>query len=69
MTAIRQTAAPFGAITVHRLVTAVTDLREALEARLSRRRTVTALSRLTDRQLEDIGLCRADVDRLAHRGY
>jgi len=29
------------------------------------RETRKALSRLTDRELEDIGLCRGDIDRIA----
>ncbi|WP_423207879.1 DUF1127 domain-containing protein [Paracoccus yeei] len=28
--------------------------------------TKNALSRLTDRELDDIGLCRGDIDRIAH---
>lgn len=30
--------------------------------------TRTALNRLTDRELDDIGLCRGDIDRVA-RGF
>ncbi|ANB36111.1 hypothetical protein CCR90_12540 [Rhodovulum sulfidophilum] len=30
------------------------------------RRTRDALSLLTDRELDDIGLCRGDIDRLLH---
>lgn len=28
--------------------------------------TKNALGRLTDRELDDIGLCRGDIDRIAH---
>ncbi|MCV2866215.1 DUF1127 domain-containing protein [Albidovulum sediminicola] len=29
--------------------------------------TRNALSRLTDRELEDIGLCRGDIEEISHR--
>lgn len=32
-----------------------------------RRITRSSLSKLTDRQLDDIGLCRGDIDRIARR--
>ena len=32
---------------------------------LSARATRTALDRLSDRELDDIGLCRGDIDRIA----
>ena len=33
------------------------------------RRTRETLSKLSAHELEDIGLCRADIDRVARRGY
>ena len=33
-----------------------------------RRATVKALNALTDRELEDVGLCRADIDSFPIRG-
>lgn len=42
---------------------------EAAKARISawndRRMTRNALSRLSDRELEDIGLCRGDIEEIA----
>ena len=38
----------------------------ALAAWNDARVTKNALSRLTDRELDDIGLCRGDIDRIAH---
>ncbi len=32
------------------------------------RRTRNSLSRLTDRELDDIGLCRGDIERVARGG-
>lgn len=58
-------AIPFGALTVHRMVTAVTNRIEAVRHWSRRRRTVAELSRLSPRQLEDIGLTPADVRRMA----
>lgn len=39
-----------------------------LEARRDTRVTRRELSRLTDRELDDIGLCRGDIERIA-RGF
>ena len=38
----------------------------ALTAWRDARATRNALSRLSDRELDDIGLCRGDIDRIAH---
>lgn len=43
-----------------RLVAALADWNDA-------RVTRNALSRLTDRELDDIGLCRGDIDQVARR--
>lgn len=40
-------------------------LRAALSSWVETRTTREALNRLTDRELDDIGLCRADIERVA----
>jgi uncharacterized protein YjiS (DUF1127 family) len=60
--------APFGAITVHRVVTVLWDVAVMLCAWNDRRRTITALRALSPDQLHDIGLTRADVDDFGRKG-
>ena len=55
--------APFGAIAIHRTVGAVSDLFVAIRDWNNARRTIAALSRLNDGQLDDIGLARGDIGR------
>jgi uncharacterized protein YjiS (DUF1127 family) len=55
-------AAPFGAITVFRLVQAAGSAGVALQAWNSARITRKALSKLSNRELDDIGLSRGDID-------
>jgi uncharacterized protein YjiS (DUF1127 family) len=55
-------AAPFGAITVFRMVQTVTNAVEAMKAWNSARITRKSLSRLSNRELDDIGLCRDDIE-------
>ena len=55
--------APFGAIAIHRTVGAVSDLFVAIRDWNNARRTIAALSRLNDGQLDDIGLSRGDIGR------
>jgi uncharacterized protein YjiS (DUF1127 family) len=57
-------AAPFGAITTYRIVKVVADGLESLRNWNDRRVTRKALSKLSDRELDDIGLCRGDVELL-----
>ena len=40
-----------------------------IQAYRERRRTVAQLSQLSDRELADIGLCRADIRRVAAGNY
>jgi uncharacterized protein YjiS (DUF1127 family) len=40
-----------------------------IQAYRARRRTVVELSRLDDRELADVGLCRADIQRVAAGNY
>ena len=55
-------AAPFGAITVYRMVQSVTHAAGSLKAWNAGRVTRSALHRLSNRELDDIGLCRGDID-------
>jgi uncharacterized protein YjiS (DUF1127 family) len=55
-------AAPFGAITTYRIVKTVADRIDAVRGWNDRRVTRKVLGRLSDRELDDIGLCRGDVD-------
>lgn len=62
-------AAPFGAITTHRIVSAVIDVFATFRAWNETRRTVAVLRSLNADQLEDIGLTRADIETMASRGF
>lgn len=55
-------AAPFGAITVYRMVQSVAHSVEALKAWNSARVTRNALHRLSNRELDDIGLSRGEIE-------
>ena len=48
-------------------VNGMTHLRETVSAWNEARITRNALSRLTDRELEDIGMVRADIDKVCKR--
>jgi uncharacterized protein YjiS (DUF1127 family) len=54
--------APFGAITTYRTMNAVTNVFGALAAWNDARVTRKALNKLSDRELDDIGLCRGDIE-------
>ena len=54
--------APFGAITVFRMVQSVSKVATGVQTWNSARVTRNALSRLSNRELDDIGLCRGDID-------
>jgi uncharacterized protein YjiS (DUF1127 family) len=56
--------APFGAETTFRIVSYVDSVITALVDWNNKRVTRDALSRLSDRELTDIGLTRADVDAI-----
>ena len=64
----RTAVAPFGAITVHRIVTAVSNAAATLRSWNDTRRTVNALRALNPTQLEDIGLTMADVEDFGRKG-
>jgi len=63
------TRLPFGAITVHRVVSFASELADRYNRWNQNRRTVSALRRLSREQLEDIGLVPADVDAIERRGH
>lgn len=60
--------APFGAETVYRLVSFVDTMRATLVNWNNTRVTRNAISKLTDRELADIGLSRSDVENMSFHG-
>ena len=56
--------APFGAITTYRAVTGLSRAVGVLSAWNDARVTRKALNKLSDRELDDIGLCRGDIDHI-----
>ena len=54
--------APFGAITVFRMVQSVSNVAASFQTWNAARITRNALSRLSNHELDDIGLCRGDID-------
>ncbi len=65
----RTAVAPFGAITVHRVVTALWGVAGTLRAWNDNRRTIVALRALSPAQLDDIGLTPADVENFGRRDF
>lgn len=59
--------APFGALTIHRVITRIEALVATVASWNNERKTVATLSRLSDHELNDIGLCRGDIHALARR--
>jgi uncharacterized protein YjiS (DUF1127 family) len=57
--------APFGAISIYRGVQFVSNAYASFAAWNDARVTRKALGKLSDRELDDIGLCRGDIDSLA----
>lgn len=55
--------APFGAVTIFRVFSAIDSMRETLVEWNNNRVTRNVLSRLSDHELEDIGLTRGDIAR------
>ncbi len=60
--------APFGAITTHRAVQVAGGAFSTIVAWNDARVTRNALGKLSDRELDDIGLCRGDIDTLTTNG-
>ncbi len=58
--------APFGAITTYRAINSVSAMLIAFAAWNDARVTRNALGKLSDRELDDIGLCRADIYTLGN---
>lgn len=54
--------APFGAITTYRAINVVSNVVAMFAAWNDARATRNALSKLSDRELDDIGLCRGDIE-------
>ena len=65
---ITTATAPFGAITIHRVVTAVSGTAANLRAWNETRRTINALRGLSQAQLDDIGLSIADIEDFGRKG-
>lgn len=57
-------AAPFGAIATFRAVQIVLSVVDAIRTWNDARLTRAALDKLSDRELDDIGLCRGDIDNI-----
>jgi uncharacterized protein YjiS (DUF1127 family) len=56
--------APFGAIATYRFVQLVDAVYTAVSGWNDARMTRKALGKLTDRELDDIGLCRGDIETI-----
>jgi uncharacterized protein YjiS (DUF1127 family) len=56
--------APFGAIAIFRFVQYLNDKFAAFAAWNDARVTRKALTKLSDRELDDIGLCRGDIEAI-----
>ncbi len=56
--------APFGAITTYRAISGLSNVVGVLSAWNDARVTRKALNKLSDRELDDIGLCRGDIEFL-----
>ena len=54
--------APLGAITTYRTINSLSNAIAAFQAWNDARVTRKALNKLTDRELDDIGLCRGDIE-------
>ncbi|HSF64503.1 MAG TPA: DUF1127 domain-containing protein [Paracoccaceae bacterium] len=57
-------SAPLGAITTYRFLDLVGNAFATMAAWNDARVTRNALAKLSDRELDDIGLCRADIENL-----
>lgn len=56
--------APFGAITTYHVIQRVSNVFAAMTAWNDARVTRNALGKLSDRELDDIGLCRGDIEMI-----
>ena len=56
--------APYGAITTYRAISGLSNVFAVLSAWNDARVTRKALNKLSDRELDDIGLCRGDIEQI-----
>jgi uncharacterized protein YjiS (DUF1127 family) len=56
---------PFGAITTYRAIQAASNVFAVFSAWNDARVTRSALGKLSDRELDDIGLCRGDIEMIS----
>ena len=69
MAAVQTTRpAPFGAITTYRAIQFASTAFGSVVAWNDARVTRNALGKLTDRELDDIGLCRGDIVDIGNHG-
>ncbi len=61
---VTSAAAPMGAISIFRSVQFVTEAVTSFSTWNSTRATRNSLGKLSDRELDDIGLCRGDIDTI-----
>lgn len=61
--AVAQRAVPFGAISTFKLVATINSILTSVREYNEDRATVRALSVLSDAQLEDMGVCRAELSQ------
>lgn len=61
---VTSAAAPFGAISIFRSIQNVGNAFASLSAWNDARVTRTALAKLSNRELDDIGLCRGDIEMI-----
>ncbi len=57
-------AAPFGAISIFRAVQVVSEAFASISIWNDARVTRNSLGKLSDRELDDIGLCRGDIEMI-----
>ena len=57
-------AAPMGAVSIFRTVQSFAGAFQAVSAWNNARMTRGSLSKLSDRELDDIGLCRGDIEMI-----
>ncbi len=57
-------AAPFGAISIFRFVQSLSGVNLGFSAWNDARMTRKALGKLSDRELDDIGLCRGEIEMI-----
>jgi uncharacterized protein YjiS (DUF1127 family) len=66
MAAVEMTRpAPFGAITTYRAVNGLSKAIAVMASWNDARVTRNALNKLSDRELDDIGLCRGDIEQMS----